>query len=48
VAHSGRFLFGLTFTAGVVAVAMLALNANVAKDPHDLISKFYHMLYKDF
>lgn len=49
VSTNNRFLFGLTFTAGVVAVAMYALNTNVVKEPQELLSKVFHLLsYKDF
>jgi hypothetical protein len=45
---ANRFLVGLTFTVGVAAVAMYAINSN-ASQPQDIISKFYHLLsYKDF
>jgi hypothetical protein len=45
IVANNRVLFGLTFTAGIVAVAMYALNnTNVVKDPHDIISKMYHLL----
>lgn len=43
VPANNRFLFGLTLTAGVMAVAMLAMNPSVVKEPQDLISKFYHL-----
>lgn len=44
-----KLLFGLTFTVGVAAVAMYALNSNGIKDTPDLVSKFYQFLtLKDF
>jgi hypothetical protein len=45
---ANKFLVGLTFTVGVAAVAMYAINSN-ASQPQDILSKFYHLLsYKDF
>lgn len=44
-----KLLFGLTFTVGVAAVAMYALNSNGIKETPDLVSKFYQFLtLKDF
>jgi len=45
---ANKFLVGLTFTVGVAAVAVYAINSN-ASQPQDILSKFYHLLsYKDF
>ncbi|CAF0712881.1 unnamed protein product [Brachionus calyciflorus] len=41
---ANKFLFGLTFTVGVAAVAMYALNSNGIKDTPDLFSRFYQIL----
>ena len=44
---ASRLVLGLSFTVGVAAFAMYAMNPN--KDPQDLFSKVYHLLnYKDF
>ena len=40
---ANRFIFGLTFTVGVAAVAMYAINSN-ASQPQELLSKFYQLL----
>jgi hypothetical protein len=43
-----KFLFGLTVTAGVAAVAMYAINTN-GREPQDLLSKIFHLItYKEF
>ena len=45
---SNRLLFGFTFTVGVAAVAMYAMNSSV-REPQEIISKVYQLLnYRDF
>lgn len=44
---ANRLLFGFTFTVGVAAVAMYAMN-NPAKEPQEMLSKVFQLLtYKD-
>ncbi len=46
-ALANKFLFGLTFTVGVAAVAMYAINTNV-REPQEIISKVFQLMnYKD-
>jgi hypothetical protein len=46
---ANRLLVGLTFSVGVAAVAMYALNTSVRDSPQELISKVYQFLpYKIF
>lgn len=45
---ANRLIFGFTFTVGVAAVAMYAMN-HPAKEPQELLSKVFQLLtYKDF
>ena len=45
---ANKLIVGLTFTVGVAAFAMYAMNSN-PKDPQELLSKVFHLLsYKDF
>ena len=45
---SNRLLFGFTFTVGVAAVAMYAMNSSV-REPQEIISKVYQLFnYRDF
>ncbi len=44
---ANRLLFGFTFTVGVAAVAMYAMN-NPSREPQEMLSKVFQMLtYKD-
>jgi len=44
---ANRLLFGFTFTVGVAAVAMYAMN-NPAREPQEMLSKVFQLLtYKD-
>jgi hypothetical protein len=45
---ANRFIVGLTFTVGVAAVAMYAINTNM-REPQELLSKVYQFIsYKPF
>ena len=45
---ANRLLFGFTFTVGVAAVAMYAMN-HPAKEPQEMLAKIFQLLtYKDF
>ncbi len=45
---ANRLIVGLTFTVGVAAVAMYAINTNM-REPQELLSKVYQfMSYKTF